>query len=1195
LRAVPRAQPAWVQVMGQAEARTDNQCQLKQRRRRTPGARLGRRTLPSGAEPWRVSGIDGDKGTTGSQRTPGPWQRGANVLRQSLSVVVLAITLFLIQVDVRAGSTFAEYEGRLITSVEITLEGSLPDPAAEAEFLSIVRVLPNTQFSAVAVRDSLQALFDSERVANARVEVFEAGPAPSGSSRGPIRLRFVIQRQVQIGDVKFQLTPATGTPISEDELRARVNLSQPGTRLSRQIVLRNADELQVYLRDRGYFNAVVEPVEQLDPSGTRAIVTYRINPGEQARVDAFDINVTGFDPAAIRTSLHLQPQAPFTREALGSDLKTIRQALIDLGYLSPLLDEPRVEREADRNLIAIKLTGAVGPKVNVIVPDYPMSEKTARELLPVKREGNIDQSAIIEGSRRLRNKLQEQGYFFTEVTPVCTVTPPTPQSGKNGTSATCETLNPEALSGHTVEIRYDIERGRRFKLTDIRITGTNKLTPDDVAADLKTRKASALGLIPFFGYGRGFTSLTLLEQDKRTIRAYMRDMGYRRADVDVLQGVSINGESLIITFQVREGPLTRIAGVEVRGNKIYTDQRLRDELKTVIGSPYSRSQARADGERMLALYAHEGYVSAQMDYSIVELPKKGEEEQVRLIYSITNEGDKVYINRIIVNGVTGDAKTQRTKRDAIVRAIPIAEGDVLRSDRIADSERELYLTDAYRQVIIRTEAAGETTSGFKRRDVLIDVEEKKPRVMDYGGGFSTDTGPLGLFELSNVNLMNKLRQGAMRLRVSTKQQILRFEYIDPRFKRYGENRFAPLALSLEYKRDSTVTRFFRSAIDRGTMGIVQRLDIDGNPIDEFGNKVGEPTINRFTAAIETQKVLSRKTHSIIFGRYSYEDVRLFNLESLILKPILQPDRAIRLSRFGVSYVRDTRERCERGLLGTVRNPDEETGAPGEICRYNQLDATRGGFFNIDYAVALRQLGGNVSFNRLQATYRRYYKMNALRGTVLAGNATLGLANLFNPRDRDDNGKIDEIDLTLPISERFFSGGSTTLRGFNFEEAGPRQAIIPEGTFIDQNKQPVILNPFTVPIGGNALAIVNLEARIPLTRSLQAVPFYDGGNVFRRIGDLFGRHVDRTVPPGDILAAIDAANLRSHWANTVGLGFRIQTPFGGALAVDYGFLLNPPEFLIPQRGPSGAADDFTGTPAIYRLKRTQLHFRFTQTF
>ncbi|HET7287190.1 MAG TPA: BamA/TamA family outer membrane protein, partial [Pyrinomonadaceae bacterium] len=695
------------------------------------------------------------------------------------------------------------------------------------------------------------------------------------------------------------------------------------------------------------------------------------------------------------------------------------------------------------------------------------------------------------------------------------------------------------------------------------------------------------GLIPFLGYGRGYTSLTLLEQDLRTIRAFMQDLGYRKADVKVLQGVSINGDDLIITFEVTEGPLTRIAGVDVKGNKIYTDDRIRRELRTVIGAPYSRSQARADGDRVATLYSREGYVNARVDFSVVELPKKGDEEQVRLVYAINDEGDKIFINQIIINGVTGDVNKRRTKRQAIRRAIPIAPGDVLRADRISDAERELYLTDAYRQVVIHTEPAGETTSGYRQRDVIIDVEEKPPNVMDYGGGFSTDAGALGLFEISNVNLMNRLRQGAMRLRASRRQQLVRLEYFDPRFARYNKVQFAPLAASVEYQRDSTITRFFRSAIDRGTMGIVQRLDEDGNPIDIFGNEVNEPTINRFTAAVETQRVLDRKTHTIIFGRFSYEDVRLFNLESLVVRPILEPDSKVRLARIGASFVRDTRERCEKGLLSSNLNEDEEPGEPGEVCRYNQVDATRGGFLSVDYALALRQLGGNISFNRFQATYRHYYKMSALRDTVFAGNMTLGLANLFNPRDRDGNGAIDEIDLTLPISERFFSGGSTTLRGFGFEEAGPRQIVIPEGEFRDQDKNVVFLNPFTVPVGGNALAVLNLEARIPVTRSVQAVPFYDGGNVFRRIGDLFGKDDPTPVPPGDILAAINRANLRAHWSNTVGLGFRLQTPFGGALAIDYGVLLNPPEFLIPQRGPNGV--DFNGVPAIFRLRRGNLHF------
>ena len=1081
-----------------------------------------------------------------------------------------------------------DYEGRQISAVELVFEGTENVPAAQAEFIALLKVAPNTQFSALHVRDSLQSLFDSGRVANARVEVIEEG----ATRTGPVRLRFVVQRQVQIGDVRIDLGPVTGSPISTDELRSRMNFVQSNNRLTKQLIERNADEVQVYLRDRGYFNATVEPVEQLGPRGLRATITYKVTPGPQAKVDSFNISIAGFDASKVQSALTLQPSVPFTRDALASDVARVREALVNEGYLAPLLEDARVVRDAEKNTVTISLEGRVGPKVTVSIKNYEMSEKTEHELLPIKREGNVDYSAIVEGARRIRNKLQEDGYFFAEVTQVCTVSNPPADLGPNGTPETCENLNPVQLTGNTVTIEYDVERGRRFHLTDIRITGTNKLSYDDVAADLKTQKANAIGLIPFLGYGRGYTSLTLLEQDRRTIEAYMRDLGYRKASAQVLQGVSINGDNLIITFQVDEGPLTRIAGVEVKGNKIHTDERVRQELRTVIGAPYSRSQARTDGDRVAALYSREGYVNARVDFSIVELPKKNDEEQVRLVYSIVDEGDKVFINQIVINGVTGNTATRRTKRQAIRRAIPIAEGDVLRADRVSDAERELYLTDAYRQVVIHTVPAGDTASGYKQRDVIIDVEEKKPRVMDYGGGFSTDAGALGLFEISNVNLMNRLRQGAMRLRASRRQQLVRLEYLDPRFARYNKTQFAPLAASVEYQRDSTITRFFRSAIDRGTMGIVQRLDEEGNPIDIFGDRVNEPTINRFTATVETQRVLDRKTRSIIFGRFSYEDVRLFNLESLVVRPILEPDRKIRLARFGASFVRDTRERCEKGLLGRSVDDDDEPGAPGEVCRYNQVDATRGGFLSVDYAVALRQLGGNVSFNRFQATYRRYYKVSALRDTVLAGNMTLGLANLFNPRDRDGNGVIDEIDQTLPISERFFSGGSTTLRGFSFEEAGPRQVVIPEGPFRDSKKNIVFLNPFTVPVGGNALAVLNLEARVPLTRSVQVVPFYDGGNVFRRVGDLFGKEDTTPVPPGDIIAAINKANLRAHWTNTVGLGFRLQTPFGGALAVDYGFLLNPPEFLIPQRG-SGVL--FDGTPAIFRLHRGNLHFRITQTF
>src|SRR5918996_4673717 len=115
-----------------------------------------------------------------------------------MSSIRLALTVFLVllflpgaQGAVVKEGRIEDYEGRQVGAVELVIEGSRQFPNIQAEFLSLLRVAPNTPYSAVRVRESLQALFDSGRVANARVEVVEAG----ANRTGPVRLRFVVQRQ----------------------------------------------------------------------------------------------------------------------------------------------------------------------------------------------------------------------------------------------------------------------------------------------------------------------------------------------------------------------------------------------------------------------------------------------------------------------------------------------------------------------------------------------------------------------------------------------------------------------------------------------------------------------------------------------------------------------------------------------------------------------------------------------------------------------------------------------------------------------------------------------------------------------------------------------------------------------------------------------------------------------------------------
>ena len=254
------------------------------------------------------------------------------------------------------------------------------------------------------------------------------------------------------------------------------------------------------------------------------------------------------------------------------------------------------------------------------------------------------------------------------------------------------------------------------------------------------------------------------------------------------------------------------------------------------------------------------------------------------------------------------------------------------------------------------------------------------------------------------------------------------------------------------------------------------------------------------------------------------------------------------------------------------------GDPGAPCRYDPSDPTRGIFLTADYNVSIPQLGANTGFHKFQGSFYTYYSIPRLKNLTLAGRAILGLASVFS-RNQDFSDQFPDLEGILPISERFFAGGSTTLRGFDFERAGPRVVIVPQGFFRNSDGDPVFLSPFSVPFGGNALAIVNLEARVPLIDGVRVVPFYDGGNVFRRVSDIFN---PPDVPENDI----SRRNLRVLWSHTVGLGFRVKTPIGGEFAVDYGYLLNPPTFLIPQ---------VAGPPANLIPHQGQLHFRFSQAF
>jgi outer membrane protein insertion porin family len=1063
----------------------------------------------------------------------------------------------------------AEFEGSRIESIDMVIDGTPQNTGVGETYLRIVRETLGETYATVDVRDAIELLYQQ-----GDIQTIEVSAVRKGESR--VGLTFTVKRKPKAKRVTIHIDESTDSSLTEQELLFRLNLLDPGAVVSEGTLDANATAIQEYLRDRGFLRARVTYEQQLVAANEIA-VTYNVVPGEPARIETLNVAIEGFDPAKLTEDLKLQPREIYTREKLTGDTERVRNALIKEGFLAPTLVAPEPIYDSEKNTIAINFTGKAGPKVDVFVETdkKKLGKSTRSRLLPIVREGTLDYAAIIEGERRLENFYQEKGYFFAQVTAVCSVEPITPAGTppvSTGTEAACSSLSSEDFTDRKAVVKYVVDLDRRLKLKDIRLRGTSQFTIDDIYTVLESQRANLLGIIPIFGYGRGYTSERILESDTATIRSLLRELGYRDAIVRANQGVSPNGENLIITFEVEEGPPTKVSQVEIRGNTAFSTDALRALLPPLEGQNFSRAKVRNGQRRIAEYYSNQGYYDAVVDFSVDEHVGINAQDVhfFDVIYTIRNEGKPVYISRILVTG------NERTKEQSIRRALAFKEGELLKASDVYLSEQNLYESDAFSLVEIKPQPAGERPDGSRNVDVIVNVVEQAPRLLTYGGGFSTDVGGNGFVDFRHFNFLGRLWQAGGRVSMSQQQQIVQLDFVDPRFLREKDNRFAPLRISAQYQRDSTVTRFFRSAFDRGTFGIVQRLDPDGNPIDEFGAPAGDPTLNRLTFTAETNRTLSRASRSILYLRYRFEDVRLFNIGSLLIKDLLIPDSRIRVSGFGATFVRDTRKNCSAkySILDIIAR-----GEPLEPCRYNATDPTHGDYLTAEYNVSVPTLGANVGFNKFQASYNFYRTFPRVRNTTVAARAIVGLANVFKENNRFGPPDFPGLEKILPISERFFAGGANTLRGFEFESSGPRVVIGPQGTFRDSDGNVVVLPPFTIPFGGNALAVVNIEARMPVSRSVRLVPFYDGGNVFRNVGDIFN-------PPDVPVTDTFQRNLIVKWSHTVGLGLRLKTPVGGEFGIDYGYLLNPPTFLIPQT---------MGPPANIQLSPGKLHFRFSQAF
>ena len=192
-------------------------------------------------------------------------------------------------------------------------------------------------------------------------------------------------------------------------------------------------------------------------------------------------------------------------------------------------------------------------------------------------------------------------------------------------------------------------------------------------------------------------------------------------------------------------------------------------------------------------------------------------------------------------------------------------------------------------------------------------------------------------------------------------------------------------------------------------------------------------------------------------------------------------------------------------------------------RDNRLFPTAGAFVSFSAELAPPALAPAAVFGNQVNLFTRYnLDLRAYRplpwGVVARAKLSAGLIRAWQ-KDQEVN-----------ISERFYVGGIYSVRGYRFLSIAPEKNALCNATL---PSSPTC----KVPLGGNKMAVLNLELETPLFPSagIKGVAFFDAGNAFET-----GKWRDPTVPYS--------------LYKSFGFGFRWTSPIG-PLRFEWGLPLN----------------------------------------
>ncbi len=664
----------------------------------------------------------------------------------------------------------------------------------------------------------------------------------------------------------------------------------------------------------------------------------------------------------------------------------------------------------------------------------------------------------------------------------------------------------------------------RPQITSVKVEGTKKLRSEDVEAALKIRPHTILDAEKM---RRGIADAKKLYEEK----------GYLDATITPkIEPVPGAANEVTLTYVVDEGKIVRIQKIEVEGNTVFSDRKLKRVMTTSEENLISRftgagvlnaEALKTDTERLTAFYYDAGYITVRVDEPKVERRDDGLYVTIKIA-----EGDQFRVGAV---GFRGDVRPDLN----LGSDLDLVTGDVFRSSKLRQDI--LKITDKY----------GDVGYAFVNIEPETEIDQDKKTV---DVTYKIDQGPEVTIDKIVITGNTKTRDKVLRRELKVEEQE-RFSGTKLKKSRDALNRLGffqevnlttqrgrseeKLNLQVDVKEGQTGSLtagagfstgdnlLFNARIQENNLfGRGQRLVLNadfGSIRQNFIASFTEPwlfdlpltsTVDAFRWRLDFNEFtrggtgvgfrllypLTALGYERLFDRFSLEEVRIgaeYRFEQAQISDVTRNSPPSVIASEGRSITSSIRPLVTRNTLNSYFDPTR--GSVQEL--------------SVEYA----GLGGESEFLKVDAKTRHFWPIykSPTFGTFvysLAGQIGWG------------RGFTGVIGNELPLFERYFPGGINSVRGFQIRTLGPRESV--------RNAQGEEVN--TDPVGGSRQLVVNNEIIFPIVEplGLKGVLFFDAGNAWLESDGW------------------DLGDLRY----AAGAGVRWQSPLG-PIRIEFGFPLN----------------------------------------